>query len=273
MPPLCTAGYGIVTGQYNFFLGAIYLFTINTIFIAFASVMVSQLLKFPIRSILDIDKKKRITRITSSIIIIVLVPSIFFGINLVKQEEFLQNAQQYIKNISYFDGNFLLKHKIDASNRQIFLVYAGASLTKEQKVEIKNKSKDFNLDNPDIVFEKGLTFSQFNQSNDELLKLKEKISLINSDLSKKNHLIDSLKNINKLGKLILNEIKTIFPQIMNCSYSNTSFYSDSSSVPIEISIVTFKYYGNISKADKQKINDWLIQRLNPKQLKIYYENQ
>ena len=34
MPPLCTAGYGLATGQLDFFFGALYLFTINTVFIA-----------------------------------------------------------------------------------------------------------------------------------------------------------------------------------------------------------------------------------------------
>ena len=40
MPPLCTAGYGLATWQFNFFFGAFYLFTINTVFIAMASVAV-----------------------------------------------------------------------------------------------------------------------------------------------------------------------------------------------------------------------------------------
>jgi len=34
MPPLCTAGYGLATAQLDFFFGAMYLFTINTVFIA-----------------------------------------------------------------------------------------------------------------------------------------------------------------------------------------------------------------------------------------------
>lgn len=274
MPPLCTAGYGIATFQFNFFFGAIYLFTINTIFIAFASVLVSQLLKFPIRSIIEPSKKKRITRITNSTILIVFIPSIFFGYNLVKQEEFLQNAQQFVKNISYFDGNFLLKHKIDASNRQIILVYAGAKLTDNQKTEIKKISSDFNLTDTEITFEKGLTFDKINESNQELFRLKEKISLINNDLNKKDFIIDSLKNINKLGDVILNEIKTIFPQITGCSYSETDYYSgeDTLSTSYPISIVTLKQSGKLSKTDKEKIDSWLNERLRNKQVKVFYES-
>ena len=89
MPPLCTAGYGLATGQFNYFFGALYLFTINTIFIALASVFVSQILRFPIRSNISNEKKKRINHVITAVIIIVLLPSIYFGYNLVIQEDFV----------------------------------------------------------------------------------------------------------------------------------------------------------------------------------------
>ncbi|MDE7476274.1 MAG: TIGR00341 family protein, partial [Duncaniella sp.] len=37
MPPLCTAGYGLATMQMNYFVGATYLFLINSIFIALST--------------------------------------------------------------------------------------------------------------------------------------------------------------------------------------------------------------------------------------------
>ena len=40
MPPLCTAGYGLSQGNFDYFFGAMYLFTINTIFIALATFLV-----------------------------------------------------------------------------------------------------------------------------------------------------------------------------------------------------------------------------------------
>ena len=47
MPPLCTAGYGIATGQIWYFLGASYLFFINSFFIALATFITVRLLGFP----------------------------------------------------------------------------------------------------------------------------------------------------------------------------------------------------------------------------------
>ena len=37
MPPLCTAGYGLATGNFTSFLGALYLFCINCLFITMAT--------------------------------------------------------------------------------------------------------------------------------------------------------------------------------------------------------------------------------------------
>ncbi len=61
MPPLCTAGYGLATAQFQYFFGAIYLFTINTVFIAISSVAISQILKFPITTLVDEARKKMLT--------------------------------------------------------------------------------------------------------------------------------------------------------------------------------------------------------------------
>ena len=58
MPPLCTAGYGLATGQFTYFFGALYLFTINTVFIALSALLISQILKLPIRGTIAEASKK-----------------------------------------------------------------------------------------------------------------------------------------------------------------------------------------------------------------------
>src|SRR5574344_1185476 len=46
MPPLCTAGYGLGTGNLQYFLGAFYLFFINTVFICFATILGVKMFRF-----------------------------------------------------------------------------------------------------------------------------------------------------------------------------------------------------------------------------------
>ena len=112
MPPLCTAGYGLATAQFQYFFGAIYLFTINTVFIALSSVAISQILKFPIRAIIEEKSKKKINRYISIVIVLILIPSFYFGRNLVQKERFTEHAHNYVNNVSVTEGNYLLKNEI-----------------------------------------------------------------------------------------------------------------------------------------------------------------
>lgn len=271
MPPLCTAGYGLATWQFNFFFGALYLFTINTIFIAIASVWISQLLKFPIRTIVDEGQKKNINRIITLVITIVLLPSIFFGYKLVQQEEFLQNANLYVSNVSLFEGNYLLKHDIDAKARKITLVYGGTLLSDKQKDDIIEKSKDFKLAKANIKVLQGLAFSSLDETNVELIKLKEQVFELNATLSKKHSEIDSILSQQKFGLTILNEIKPIFPQINGCIYSESLKFHDTLDSPQITPVVIFSIESDIQEVDKKKIDNWLRVRLKSDNVRVYYE--
>ncbi len=65
MPPLCTAGYGLAIGNFSYFFGAMYLFIINTIFIALATFLVLKLLSFPMLKYVNSAKRKRIAQLAS----------------------------------------------------------------------------------------------------------------------------------------------------------------------------------------------------------------
>lgn len=271
MPPLCTAGYGLATGQFNFFFGAFYLFTINSIFIGIASVWVSQLLKFQIRTVVEESKKIKINRIINLVVIIVLLPSIYFGYKLVKQEEFLENANEYVLDVSHIEGNYLLNYDIHPKSRKIVLVYGGTTLLDKHKTDIIQRSFDFGINDAHIIIEQGLAFSRIDDKNPNVSKLKEQVIGISATLDKKNLELDSVLNQQKLGNTLFNEIKTIYPQIKGCSYSEPLFYHDTLSAPIPRSIVILSVNGRLSTDDKSKINSWFMQRLQRRIVKVLYE--
>lgn len=272
MPPLCTAGYGLATGQFEFFFGAFYLFTINTIFIAIASVWISQILKFPIRTVIDTERKRKIQRSINIIILIVLLPSIYFGYKLVKQEKFLQNANNFITNVSYFENNYLLKHNIDAEKHKINLVYGGTELVEKQKKIIALKAADFDIDTEDISIEQGLTFGNMGDKNLELYNLKEQIRSLNTKLKHKNSKIDSLQSLSRFSQTLLSEIRTIYPQINGCSYAESLVYHDTLSTPQSTAIVVLSTQHNINIVDKAKITSWIKQRTQKEYIKLFLEN-
>lgn len=121
MPPLCTAGYGLATGKFAFFFGALYLFTINTVFIGISSVVTSQFLKFPIRTLGDEGRRARVNRWITIVIILTITPSIYFGYLLVQKERFTTSSTRFIRAVSLYEGNFLLSSEVRPESRSITL--------------------------------------------------------------------------------------------------------------------------------------------------------
>jgi uncharacterized hydrophobic protein (TIGR00271 family) len=272
MPPLCTAGYGLATGQFYYFFGAFYLFTINAVFIAISSVIVSQILKFPIRTLVDNVKKKKINRLISFITAAVLIPSIYFGYELVLREKFIENATKYVNDIRVLEGNYLLKNEINPKNKTIVLVYGGALLSETQKMEIKEKAKNFSLDNVKIDFYQGFSFDQLTKKNSEVNDLKVETSRLNMMLHEKEKQLDSIDNRSYLGRVIFDEIKNLYPQIISCSYSQSFIFDDARSSPEKVEIVVFKTESPYLKnSEKKKIENWLKTKLSSDRIKVYYE--
>lgn len=273
MPPLCTAGYGLATLQPNFFFGALYLFTINTVCIGGAAIVVCRVLKFPIRSYISDQKKKQISRITYFIIALIVLPSIYFGYLLVQKEKFNINATLYTKNISVYKGNYLLKDEINPIKKEIHLVYGGSSLTDKDKEEIIKKAEDFSLQKTQIIIEQGLSFEAITQNtpNTEAINLKQEIARLNSELQRNKTLTDSINNISHLGKQLLPELAVLYPQITTCSYCEAYAYSVDSTSVRKSSIVSLKLSKPLSNSDKKKISLWLQKRLETSELKLYID--
>ncbi|MDD3309430.1 MAG: TIGR00341 family protein [Dysgonamonadaceae bacterium] len=139
MPPICTAGYGLANQQFNFFFGALYLFTINTVFITVASMFVSQILKFPIHSVVDAEKSRRLKRYVSLVLLITAVPSIYFGNKLVQNEKFSDSANRFILQNSVQKNSYLIESNINPTNKSINMIYSGYGVSDSIKLEIKNK--------------------------------------------------------------------------------------------------------------------------------------
>lgn len=273
MPPLCTAGYGLATLQFNYFFGAFFLFTINAVFIAISSVIISQILKFPIRTIVGNEHKKRINRWISVIITLILIPSVYFGYVLVQQEKFTEKAIRYVNAISITEGNYLLKNEINPKNKTITLIYGGASLNETQKGEIRDKAAAYMLDDVKIEFQQGFSFDQLTRKNNEVETLTAEINRLTLRLKEKEDQIEVLSHKNDLGKQILEEVKTLYPQITNCTYAESNIFHTGNPDPEKVEIVAFTTNGKtITRADKKKIEAWLKTRLKSDRLKIFFEN-
>ncbi|MBL4904505.1 MAG: DUF389 domain-containing protein [Flavobacteriaceae bacterium] len=122
MPPLCTAGYGLAIGNFSYFFGAMYLFTINTIFIALATFLVLKLLNFPMLKYANSAKRKRIAQLASVLAIVAMIPAVFTFITVYKESKMNNQIAKFIKNdVKSVEKLQLIEHDFDLSKKTIVL--------------------------------------------------------------------------------------------------------------------------------------------------------
>ena len=98
MPPLCTAGYGLAIGNWEYFGGAMYLFTINTIFIALATFLVLKILRFPMLKYANSAKRKLISRLATIVAIVVMIPAVWTFLTVLKESRYERDFNAFVKN-------------------------------------------------------------------------------------------------------------------------------------------------------------------------------
>lgn len=271
MPPLCTAGYGIATAQLSFFLGAMYLFTINTVFIALASVIVSQYLKFPIRTLVNSRRKKTVNSWITAILVITLLPSVYFGYVLVKQEKFFEKASAFVKEVSVYEGNYLMDHSIDKSKTTLRLVFAGKSLLPEQLLNLKNKANNWGLDSSLISIQEGLNFEKFTSKEEESLALLAEISALKQIVQQKNDSLDNYRLQNEVGKVILTELNALFPGVSACYIAQNNVFTFQKQDNETMYVVEVFSDNILEEQEQEKITSWLSVRLNSDKIKVHFE--
>lgn len=271
MPPLCTAGYGLASGSFNYFFGAVYLFTINSVFIATATLITARVLKYPKWHYADEEVKKSANRWVSIIVIVTMTPSLYFGYMLVQQERFNINASNYIRNETYIEGDYLLKSEVEPSNKTIKLIYGGKLIPDKVKQEVASAAKHYGLDDAKIIIQQGFSLEQDEEDLLAMNTQQAEINKLREELARRLAAHDSLMETQRMGSQLLRELKPLFPDIQSCGTAQQTVYADSAKSTSYFSI--FLGSGNLKKTleDKPKIEEWLRSRIQVDSVKVYIE--
>ncbi|MFT6500918.1 MAG: putative hydrophobic protein (TIGR00271 family) [Crocinitomicaceae bacterium] len=269
MPPLCTAGYGLSVANWGYFFGALYLFLINSVFIALSAMVVSQLLKLPKKSTLLSREIKNKNIAIVVVALLTVVPSFYLGVTLVQKEQFKSDADKFVSKVEIWEGNYLMGSKIDADNKKITLVYGGNELEKESISRLREKAKDLSLEEAEIIIKQGLKvndFSKLNSANEISTQKEQEISRLKVALMMKQESLDSLNKIPTTGQSLLKELRTLFPDLESCSYAPTTMYIDSTNSSLSTAIVYFTARDTISQIDQSRIKHFVETRLKTKDI-------
>ncbi len=269
MPPLCTAGYGLATLQPTFFFGALYLFTINTVFIALAALLISRILKFPIREDVSPEKAKIIRRYIYIIIAVTLIPSIYFGYLLAQKERFIESSNKYINNVRIFEGSYLLDSEVDPRKKIINLTYGGLALDEEAKRVIQQKASDFGI-KAKIEISQGFAYQMPEQETDDRTKLLLRINALEAELNKSKTRLDSINKRPMLARDLLDELKILNQNIASCALADT-YVIESDTSSRKITVVMVGYLGEkLSQDEEDKLRLWLEVRLKTSELLVFF---
>ena len=282
MPPLCTVGYSLAVGNFQYAGGAIYLFSINAVFIALTSFLLAKILRFPMVKYANSKHRKRIAQIATIISVIVIVPSIILFLNLLEIEVFDNKAKEFIATNVKYDGTVILKSNQDHDTNKIEVFLIGRLVPNftinKWKEELK---KNTVLENTNLqVFQAAdqsgemamelsgkLKFDildELYEKNEQLLKDKEaKIKFLENELT-------SLKIKDLRFDEISKEVKINYSEIIALSYYNkvTTNFKTTDTIPV-IAITWDKKYAKKNRdKDAKSLNNWLRYKLKLDTLQI-----
>lgn len=266
MPPLCTAGYGLAVGNFKFFFGALFLYTINCVFICIATFLIVKYLKYPPQKQVDVAQQKKIRYLITSIILALILPSVYFAYQLREQKIYEQRVDRFVTNEFKNKGFTVLFNKstLNTSPKKLDLGFLNDKFTPEE-IKFLNKR----------LVEYDITDTKLNirQDTTDLKKLiRNEINFGKSGMSQKELKIAALEQKLKSNqydnKSILGEAKILFPEIQNLSIENHSFTIKKDSITV-IPVLIYQSKEELSKASKEKMSLWLQKKLSKETIEIY----
>ena len=279
MPPLCTAGYGLATGNLSYFFGAFYLFFINSVFIALSTLLVVRIMKFKKKAFIDAAKEKKARIYTAVFVVLTIIPSIIIGSRVIRESYFKQNALKFVnENMKFADARVINKDFLFSSDStSIEITLIGDVVNDNRIKELNNKLQYYNLKDTKLyIYQQKDNFNKIkNKLNkdlkfgllDELYK-KNELAVKDRD-SKIKFLEGQLDNYRKSEypvAALSHEIKIVFPELKTFSFSNVIIANiDNMSSDTIPTAVTEWSTNNIPEV---KFKNWLSARLNVKKLRI-----
>ena len=170
MPPLCTVGYGLSIMSARYIFGALYLFLINSIFIALATFLTSKYLRFPT---LEAEQKQHLSRHAVSIILaIIIVPSVISAFRIVQENNFAIHAEKLISANKTIGKGFIYDYRANyaAKESTLDIYLAGEELSAEERERFYVQSESYGIPRSQIVFHEDAAMSRDNLSESELIR-------------------------------------------------------------------------------------------------------
>ena len=271
MPPLCTVGYGLAKLNWHYAGGALYLFFINCVFIALATFIAVKLLHFP-KPAKQATRSWRQIVLYNTLLLAVLVPSVFSAINIAKENKFASDVNQFIAENKTIGGTYIYDHETDMSVRPFTLTLrlAGETLNDESREKLYSEAAKHGISQSQIIIQEGATFEVRRLNEVEILQ--EWLAKSEEQLRQRDDTIRSLRAqlasyeaLRLPAQQISAEIQTQWPGVEKVTLAR----ADSSIILLlNTSLPTDTPSVLLTSSDIKRIQDWMSVRLQEPNVEV-----
>lgn len=156
MPPLCTAGFGLGAGHFDYFFGALYLFFINSVYISLAAFLVVRFLRLPGPAFADLRQGVRVHRLTWAIALLTALPSVWLGYRLVQRALLENNVRRFVDEQLTFPATYVVAKRLDPTQRTLNVLLAGKRLPPGQLDSVRAHLPRYHLERLQLTIRQGM---------------------------------------------------------------------------------------------------------------------
>lgn len=275
MPPLCTMGFGIATMQWRFILGASYLFLINTVFIAISAYLMVVFLKYEKKVTLDKSYNKRMSRWVWFFVVLIIVPSIFLTVNILRTTTFETNADRYVASVFQFNNTMIVdydaKYRYEGNKSVLEIKLVGDPLSQDVINNASAQLTAYGLMNTELIVKQPnelerWDISTIQKSYAEILDEK------NATIGELNKRLSSLQAIDTLSVSDLSkELGFVAGNVRKASMARHVSY-DTDGHPRDTTIICIVTPDNqYDDVDTGRITSWLAARMKNNNIQVLVE--
>ena len=278
MPPLCTAGFGLATGNLLYFLGAFYLYFINSVFISLATFIGVRVMHFQRKEFVDKEREKLVKKYIVIITLATMCPAIYLTYGIVKNTIYTASANNFISEELNFPDTQVIDRKISYENKEIRVVLIGNEVPATEIAAAKDNLKHYNLAGTKLIVMQGMNNEAMDigslkaQVMEDFYKNSEKRLL--EQQNKIHELEEELKvyaAYNAVDKKIIPELKLVHKSAETIAMAKTVELSVDSTRMDTLTLVLMKFAKHPSEKEQEKITEWLKARVGAKKLKLVVE--
>lgn len=285
MPPLCTAGYGIATGSFGYFIGACYLYFINSVFIALATFITVRVLHFPLVKFADPQKQKKVHKVITVFTIILILPSIYSAVMVIKENNFDQLAKRFVKENKSLGSSYIYDYHIHHAGHKpsvIKISIAGEALRDDVIEGLNQKMKDMGLGNARLEINQSSTFLSEKSAGKEVIKgifeqNEQEIQRREKLIAEMEAQLKEYKSRKFPSRQVAREILAQYPQMTSLVLARGEHVQSSDiaagdeTALKEVTIAIIGTSSPMAQGDLDKLGQWLAIRLEVPHVKIITE--